>query len=264
MISLSQCTIKNLRRFAYKRVVDFNMNKVRTLPRKQFGNASLYGYDIQYIDSLSFFHQYKDIFKDKIYHFTTPNPSPIILDAGGCIGMSTLYFKMIYPQARITVFEPDPEIFPVLTRNVSTNKLTDITCVNAALAKQRGSLNFYPDNADGGSMYAINQRAAVAVDAVQLSSYINQPIDLLKIDIEGMEGEVFEEIEPKLHLVHEIVFEYHNFYNLPQRLGSILSMLERNGFAYLIADATNNGIPTPFSLPKNYRTMNIVYAKKIG
>jgi len=262
-ISLSQITFKKIQGFAYKRFIDFKINKIRTLPRKKPGYFSFFGYTVNYVDSLGFFHQYKDIFKDKIYHFTSVSRTPNIIDAGGCIGMSTLYFKLLYPESKITVFEPDPDIFKVLSNNISRNKLTKINLINAALGKQTGIIDFYPDNSDGGSLYALDNRPAVPVPVTKLSDYINEPIDLLKIDIEGMEGEVFEEIEHKLYLVREIVFEYHDFYNLPQKLGTILSILERNGFSYLVADATNMGIQTPFTLPENYRYLNIVYAKKL-
>jgi len=262
-ISLSQITFKKIQGFAYKRLIDYKISKIRTLPRKQPGYFSFYGYTVNYIDSLGFFHQYKDIFKDKIYHFTSVSRTPNIIDAGGCIGMSTLYFKLLYPDAKITVFEPDPQIFKILSNNISNNNLSGVTLVNAALGKQTGIMDFYPDNSDGGSMYAINDRPAISVPVTKLSDYINEPVDLLKIDIEGMEGEVFEEIEHKLYLIREIVFEYHDFHNLPQKLGMILTILERNGFSYLIADATNMGIQTPFTLSKNYSYLNIVYAKKL-
>jgi hypothetical protein len=65
-------------------------------------------------------------------------------------------------------------------------------------------------------------------------------------------------------LVKEIVFEYHDFYNVPQSLGKILLMLEKKGFAYLVADATNVQIPRPFSLPSDYRYLNLVYAKNMS
>lgn len=71
--------------------------------------------------------------------------------------------------------------------------------------------------------------------AVKLSAYIKQNVDLLKLDIEGMEEMVMEEIEDKLSLVKEITMEFHgssaNKTNCPER---IFSILERNNFDYTI------------------------------
>ena len=108
-----------------------------------------------------------------------------------------------------------------------------------------------------------NNKKVSKIRIVKLSSYINRPVDLLKMNIEGAEGEVFEEIEDKLHFVKEIIFEYHAFDNLPQNLGKILIILERNSFRYLITNAVGKGINIPFHLPKKYQYFNLIYAKQI-
>jgi len=74
-----------------------------------------------------------------------------------------------------------------------------------------------------------------AVEAAPLSDFIDGPLDLLKIDIEGSETAAFEELEAsgKMPLIGFMFIEYHH--HLPGEdhgLFSFLSRLERCGFDY--------------------------------
>jgi hypothetical protein len=111
-------------------------------------------------------------------------------------------------------------------------------------------------------MVAASGGRRVEIRVTRLSRHMQQPIDFLKMNIEGMEGDVFEEIEEKLPLVRELVFEYHAFHHLPQNLGKILQILDRRGFRYIVTDACNAKVPVPFSLPERYRLFNLVYARR--
>lgn len=240
------------------------IERLRSLPARQRGEFAFGKYVVEYTDPRSFYGEHKDIFEDRIYHFEAQTPAPVILDAGSCIGMSVLYFKSIYPHARITAFEPDPGMFAVLRRNLERNGASDVRLVNAGLGKEEGTASFVPDGADGGSMVAGGAAAAerVTIQVTKLSSYIDGPVDFLKMNIEGMEGDVFAEIEPKLRHVRELAFEYHCFHDLPQNLGRILELLDRQGFRYAVTDATNAKIPVPIVLPPAYRYFNLVYARR--
>src|ERR1035437_506222 len=74
---------------------------------------------MSYLDLGHLRAQYRDIFLKGQYEFTPDNDSPIIVDCGGNIGMSVAWFHLRYPQARITVFEPDPTSATILRRNVA-------------------------------------------------------------------------------------------------------------------------------------------------
>lgn len=239
--------------------------KLQKLPRFQHGTFRTPQYLIDYNDPLSFYHEYNDIFNKRIYHFSTSNPTPTIIDAGGYIGLVTLYLKSTYPQAQITTFEPDPTIFSMLQQNIKQNKLTDVTLIQAGVGKTEKTVQFYPDNSDGGSLYTTQETTKpITIELVKLSSYIDEPIDLLKMNIEGAEGEVFEEIAHKLHLIKEIIFEYHAFSSLPQTLGKILDLLNSKGFRYIVTDSVGAKVPVPFNPPKQHQYFNLVYAKNMN
>jgi hypothetical protein len=92
-------------------------------------------------------------------------------------------------------------------------------------------------------MSALPSRAAgktIQVSAKRLSSFITGEVDFLKLDIEGMEGPVLEELEAtkKLSLIREMVIEvHHNLVESPGNLVRILHLLQNAGFNYHIVDS---------------------------
>jgi FkbM family methyltransferase len=245
--------------------LDINtLENLKSYPRYTPGQIRLNGLSIRYNDSLALYNGYKDIFINRIYEFKPVHPCPVILDVGGYIGLSTMYFKTSFPGADVTVFEPDPGIFHILELNLEANHFTGVQTIRAGAGKKEGNEFFFPDGADGGNRFVSKHDTSMQVNIVKLSNYINSPIDLLKMNIEGMEGEVFEEIESRLSFIREIIFEYHAFHNLPQSLGKILDILDRNGFRFLVTDIPGAVTPVPFNMNGNYKRFNLVYARRNG
>jgi FkbM family methyltransferase len=215
---------------------------------------------------------YKDIFVNRIYHFDAQSPDPIILDCGSNIGMSILYFKHIYPKARITAFEPDPSIFPCLRENMIRNGLTDVRLVNACLSEKAGSTTFHSDGKYGSS--AVKQLPADAshnawtkyeVPTVRLRDYLEAPVDFLKMNIEGSEYRVLEDSRDRLRMIREMVIEYHHLPRLPRTLHKILPLLDCQGFEYLVSNfdsETNPSAKPPFHSTPETRYFLLVYARR--
>jgi FkbM family methyltransferase len=232
-------------------------------PRRVPGEVELHGYSVRFVDFFSLFIEYKDIFGSRIYHFNSDAAKPRVIDGGGCIGMSVLYTKRTHPEAQITCFEPDPEIYPVLRRNVESNGLRDVELVQAGLAAEAGSTPFLPDGADGGRI--VEEGGTQQVETVRLSQYLDAPVDFLKLNIEGMELPVLEEAASSLSHVRELVLEYHGWPGQTQRLGPILNRLDEAGFRYLINHydyETNGFVRTPFALEGDKPWFALVYGKR--
>lgn len=174
---------------------------------------------------------YYDIFKSEIFKFSADSAKPIIIDGGANIGLASIYLKRLYPNSEILAIEADPKIYKILTENFSSLGYKDIKAVNKALWKEAGTLSFSSDGADGGHL---DKAGGVQVETFTLSSIINRPIDLLKLDIEGAELEVIKEAESSLHHVKNAFIEYHSFQGQPQRLNELLDILTRAGFKYFI------------------------------
>lgn len=231
------------------------------------------GYSLQVNDRDNFYTLYKDIVVNRIYHFEAQRPDPLILDCGSNIGMSILYFKWVYPRARIIGFEPDTEVFPYLERNVEKNGLQGVRLVQAALSSKEGLIEFFSDGKYGSSLseeaFARSDLrwTRSSVSSVRLRSYLDEPVDFLKMNIEGAEYEVLKNSEEKLDQVKEMVIEYHHLPGLPRNLHKILEILDRHRFEYLINDfdsETNGIVKPPFKLAPDSRYFLLIYAKRLA
>ncbi len=98
---------------------------------------------------------------------------------------------------------------------------------------------------------------------MKLSEYINGEIDILKLDIEGSEGEVLEELASsgKLPLIKNIFIEYHyDGINTAYPLGNVLSLLEKVGCSYVVA--SNVRFPFRYKAEqKNYSYKIVAWRK---
>jgi FkbM family methyltransferase len=234
-------------------------------PPRTSGVERCFGYTVRITDGPNFYMQYKDEFIHRIYHFEATRPDPLIIDGGSNIGMSILYFKHVYPQARIIGFEPDPAIVRILQENVTRNGLTDVTLINAGLSAQAGTATFTPDGSAGGR---IGGGSSIEVRMERLSDYLNEPVDLLKLNIEGEELPVLQEAAAggKLGNVRELVLEYHGWPDGEQRLGDILNLLDRHGYRYLVHDfdaETCGASKPPFRLTPQTTWFCLVYARRL-
>jgi FkbM family methyltransferase len=116
------------------------------------------------------------------------------VDAGAHIGMASVLFALKYPTARIIAIEPEPSNFAALVRNTAPYKT--ITPIQAALWREDGEVTLGASNAHPKGAFQIvenghQQVRAITMDTVMRETGIHS-IDLLKVDIEGAEIEVFE------------------------------------------------------------------------
>lgn len=129
------------------------------------------------------------------YDLKLDRPPAVIVDAGANIGLATLRFKALWPQARIIAVEPDPANFALLQRNVGG--LPGVTVVQAALTARDGVIGLHTDGLDPSGFHVRELRPGEqGVPALCMRTLMQQQgldhIDLLKLDIEGAEKELFE------------------------------------------------------------------------
>jgi FkbM family methyltransferase len=196
--------------------------------------------DVGFFDYYWLVEMYEEIFLRKHYYFESKNPSPVIIDVGSNIGLAIVFFKRLFPRAKVLAFEPDPETFDVLARNVSENQLDGIRLRNEAVYDGRESVFLYCDRGTPGSPQQSLRSERVAgakkaVPATRLSQHVTGPVDFLKVDIEGAERVVIDDLERngKLTLVKRMAIEYHHHLDTDEdSLAGLLAVLERNRFGY--------------------------------
>jgi FkbM family methyltransferase len=209
-------------------------------------DVNLLNYRVSYLAEGSYQLLLREIFFREEYKFEAETDAPVILDCGANIGMATLFFKRIYPKACISSFEADPATASVLRQNVEQNHLQDVMVHNLMLCNTEGDHPFYTGADEAGilSMSANPNRTSnhreIIVKAGKLSSYINGPIDFLKLDVEGAEWDVMTDLKSsgKLSLIRSMVIEYHHkIGGQASCLARFLGLLEEEGFEYQIAAA---------------------------
>lgn len=187
-----------------------------------------------------------EIFFQNIYRFKSDSPKPVIFDCGGNVGVASLYFKYLRPEAVITTFEPSEMNSAYLEKNVANNKLSDVRVVRAALSNHEGTATFWENKKKpGGSTatpaaFAASQHAENFVrgdvPTVRLSNYVQSNIDLVKIDVEGAEGVIIRDLKDsgKIKYIQEFIFEYSHYPKNEEsnRLSDIIAILEDDFYVF--------------------------------
>jgi len=195
-------------------------------------------------DLPSFIWQFKELFVDELYRFDTESNEPIIYDCGANIGMSCLYFKKLYPKAKVKAFEADLKIAKVLENNLAKNSvLNGVEIINSAVWVDDKGIEFSSEGADGGSIYGDENK--IKIKSIRLKEFLEkeEKVDMLKIDIEGAEYEVLKDCKDSLSNVENLFVEYHSWNISDQKLSEILEIFEKNGFRYYIESLTKRKNP---------------------
>lgn len=208
------------------------------------GKITLYDKNFHYHIGSAFYTTYKELFEKNIYEFKPSNSKPIIIDCGANMGLSVLYYSKTFPNAEIFAFEPDQSVLPFLEKNILEQQLTNVTLYKKAVWNKEEVLTFYTDKNMGGRIgVEYRDQTPIKIQAVRLKDFINQPIDMLKMDIEGAEYEVLKDCVEVLHYVNNIFLEYHSFYNEEQHLDDILRIFKQQGFRYHLKQSFSRGKP---------------------
>ena len=231
------------------------VDRLLKLPRKQAGTTRLLGPELFFVDGRSCALQHHVIFERGIYAMRRDHTSPRIIDAGANIGMATLYFKRLFPSAKIDAFEADPGIVQALRKNVASFDLHDVEVHHAAVSDKTGTVEFVSTGLDGGYVSKSDNQASVTVRAVRLRDWLDDPIDFLKLDIEGSECDIITDSQAHLKKVSQIFVEYHSLAAERQVLPEMLAALRNAGFRIFVQ--TEYCAPRPLLDPACDNSMDL-------
>ncbi len=153
---------------------------------------------------------FEKVIKNEEYALPTNIHPKVIVDAGANVGFSALYFATKFPKAIVIAVEPDDSNFGMLQAN--TARYTNIYKVKAAIWKDNTSVNLSGEtNSDFQVSLEGNDKV---VDGITVEGLLNRfavnYVDVMKIDIEGAEKEVFEASRIWIDKVGMIVVELHD------------------------------------------------------
>ncbi len=178
--------------------------------------VDILGLHIQFFNYAQLLNLFEEIFIFQVYRFQSHTTSPLIMDCGSNIGLSVLYFKKIFPSARILAFEPDGDTFKILEENMKRNELTNISLFNFALSDTEGEIDFYKNSALSGALNmsivkSSDSDQSEKVHAKKLSNYVSEKIEMIKIDVEGAESKIIHDLieSNKINQVSAMIIEFH-------------------------------------------------------
>jgi FkbM family methyltransferase len=138
--------------------------------------------------------------------FDSLMPGDVAVDCGANVGKITR--QMACPGVKVYAFEPDPNAFKALLRNVGG--LSNVVCINKAVSDHDGAAKIYFNNvydenpekwSTGSTLLAdkpnvdLNNFANVeVVDLARFIKSLDRPIAILKMDIEGEEVKVLNKL----------------------------------------------------------------------
>jgi len=185
-------------------------------------------------------------------------PGMVVIDAGAHVGYFTLIMaKYVGKSGLVYAFEPEPNNFRLLTKNVSLNKYQNIKLLQLAVTDANGKGTLYVSTISQGShsLACSNiKRARVRVKLVSLDSFFSnhKGFDFIKVDVEGAEYGVLRSMHDIVRKNPNILMIYEFGQHLLQGFGvkpiELLNLLTNYGFKiYNINEKTQR--VGPVSIP---------------
>lgn len=193
------------------------MSVENNLPQLQFLNLDGVSIPFAFRPNTTDVPTINEIFRNGGYILPIKNFQPkLILDCGGNIGCASVFFANIYPEAQIYAVEPEKMNFKMLTYN--TVFYDKVRPINSALWDKETFIKIADESVDTNAYMTIETTAddPQALRTTTVSKLLAESgfdeIDLLKIDIEGAEKEVFSapNVDEWLAKVKVLVIELHD------------------------------------------------------
>jgi FkbM family methyltransferase len=195
----------------------FNSDSKKTGTLDISFNAVKYPISLRYNTSdINVFYQ---VFYHIYYSFNYDTYLPkvrTIIDGGANIGLTSVYFKNLFPDASIIAIEPETSNYEALRKN--TEKYNNINCIKAGVWNKSVPLKVTDKYEYGNWGFVVEEVANEEESNVKgisipdiLEMYNLDEIDILKLDIEGSELEVFQENYDWLDKVNILIVEPHDF-----------------------------------------------------
>ncbi|ARK10141.2 FkbM family methyltransferase [Fibrella sp. ES10-3-2-2] len=187
---------------------------IKTKPSGRLSSGR-YGTTFHLRPHTSDLYTFDQVFIQNQYKLNYPFEPRTIIDAGANIGLSAVYFSHRFPNAQIVAVEPDKANFAQLTQNCVDYPHIQAHC--AGVWSTDSHLTIINSDATNNSFQVVETTPTDpgAIPAISIASIMQQQnwpiIDLLKVDIEGSEKEIFStNYESWLPQVRMLLVEVHD------------------------------------------------------
>jgi FkbM family methyltransferase len=164
--------------------------------------------------SSDLFVLYELFVTDEYEHVGDLGSPKLIIDGGANIGLVSIYFLNLYPAARIVAVEPDAETMDLCRKNLA-GYADRVTTFQGAIWSRAGKLSLEPGIQEwDNKVRPPRDGESGSIEASTIPSLISLggggAVDLLKLDVEGAEREIFgPDAQDWLPSVNNIVIELH-------------------------------------------------------
>lgn len=154
----------------------------------------------------------------------------VFVDVGAHIGKYSIMMASLNKKAKIIAIEPDPRNFKALNYNVKINHLKNVKALPFAAGLREGLTQLFYDRwltTSPSASFDFRTKTYILVKCKKLDNLLSniKQIDLIKIDVEGFELEVFKGAENILKRTKTIIFE-----SFKNNISKVKTFLEKNNF----------------------------------
>lgn len=157
-----------------------------------------------------------EIFYKKIYQLPNSLSKNLVIDAGANVGFAALFFLKQMPAATVYCIEPDPDNFTFLKMNLEAEiESGKVKLIMAGLSGKDGAMSLRSNSFKYNSnLVELPVEGSVRVITYKvetfLKTFVPGNVDLLKMDIEGAEENIFENDVSWLNNVEQLLIEFHS------------------------------------------------------
>jgi FkbM family methyltransferase len=156
-------------------------------------------------------------------------PDGVVVDGGAHIGVLTVLLARLCPQGHVYAFEPVPENHAHLRANLAANGIGNVTAERTALFRDDGELTLTFDESYPGGSHVGDGKCRVA--SARLDTWARAQgldrLDLVKLDVEGVEPAVLDGAEETLRRFRPVTVVECNPVALPRFTGTSYRQLLR-------------------------------------
>ncbi len=142
-------------------------------------------------------------FESHLHKWVTRAPEGFLVDVGANVGFYTNLALKRGNATGVYAFEPNPDVYPLLVKNIKNNNL-EADAIHAAVSESEGSLTLAPNTVHTGASNVCGG-SGVQVPAVSFDDFAGEheidpkSISCIKIDVEGHELSALQGMQRTLH-----------------------------------------------------------------